>query len=86
MVRGLGKGAACGNGATCGKGAAYGKGAACGKGLRQKRKREENVKKKQNKRRMLTAITLQHCAFVTKYVAHFVAQSLLFATVTITLF
>ena len=33
---------------------------------------------------MLTAITTQHFAFVTNYVAHFIAQSLLLATVAIT--
>ena len=32
----------------------------------------------------LTAITLLHFAFITKYVAHFVAQSLLFPAVAIT--
>ena len=32
------------------------------------------------------AITLQCFAFITKYVAHFVAKSLLFATVAITQF
>ena len=35
---------------------------------------------------MLTAITPLHFAFITKYVAHFVAQSLLFPTVVITRF
>ena len=32
------------------------------------------------------AITLLHFVFITKYVAHFVAQSLLFPVVAITLF
>ena len=32
------------------------------------------------------AITPQHFAFITKYVAHFVAQTLLFDTVAITQF
>ena len=36
--------------------------------------------------RTLTAITPLHFPFITKYVAHFVAQSLLFPMVAITLF
>ena len=39
-----------------------------------------------NNERMLMAITPQHFVIITKYVVHFVAQSLLFATVLITRF